>query len=273
MVNSRLRFARNIILVENNRFRTSQLTRSGGTLTATLNHRPTEYMKDQFNEIIKSKDLKDISIDLVEKVLDNEITNEALKEVPILKSIIAVRNIYNSYTDRIFIKKAMKVLLELGETSSEERIQLTAELDDENENGAEKILLAIDRFETFEKCKIYGRLCKLKANGKIVKYDFLRLTKLIQDAYLDDLILVTDFMKGERKEIHEGDYYPILSLGLIYQEPSEQLPIVKNHQYGEYDPEFTGGEIKFNYVLSDLGQTLLENYYDLFPEDKKVENK
>ncbi|EPE9898846.1 hypothetical protein ACSN7R_002423, partial [Flavobacterium psychrophilum] len=32
VVNSRLRFARNIILVENNRLRSSQLTRSGGTM-------------------------------------------------------------------------------------------------------------------------------------------------------------------------------------------------------------------------------------------------
>ena len=226
-------------------------------------------MKEQFNEIIKSKDLKDISIYLVEKVLDNEISNEVLKEIPILKSLIAARNIYTSYTDRIFLKKAMNVLLELGETNWVERIELTSELDDENGNGAEKILLAIDRLETFEKCKVYGRLCKLKANGKIFLKDFLRLTKLIQDAYLDDLILITDFKKGERKEIHEGDYYSVLSLGLIYQEPSEQMPIVKNHQYEEYDPEFTGGEIKFNYVLSELGETLLEHYYDLFPENKK----
>jgi hypothetical protein len=229
-------------------------------------------MKEQFNEIIKSKDLKDISIDLVEKVLDNEIGNDVLKEVPVLKSLIAARNIYNSYTDRIFLKKAMKVLLELGETNWKQRIELTSELDDENGNGAEKILLAIDRLETFEKCKVYGRLCKLKANGKIILEDFLRLTKLIQDAYLDDLILITYFKKSERKEIHEGDYYSVLSLGLIYQEPSEQMPIVKNHQYDEYDPEFSGGEIKFNYVLSDLGQTLLKHYFDLFPDDKKPVN-
>lgn len=226
-------------------------------------------MKEQFNEIIKSKDLKDISIELVEKVLDNQLTNEALKDVPILKVLIAARNIYTSYTDRIFLKKAMRVLLEISETTLEEREELTLELDDENGEGAEKILLAINQLENFEKCKVYGRLCKLKAKGKILLGDFLRLTKLIQNAYLDDLILVTDFMKGERKEVHEGDYYSILSLGLIYQEPSEQLPIVKNHQHDEFDPEFTGGDIKFNYVLSDFGQTLLDHYYDLFPENSK----
>lgn len=232
-------------------------------------------MKEQFNEIIRSKDLKDISIGLVEKVLDNEISNDVLKEVPILKSLVAVRKIYTSYIDRIFIKKAMSVLLEIGDINWKERTDLAADLDDDDESGAEKILMAIDRLETIRKCKIYGRLCRLKALGKI-KYseDFLRLTKLIQDAYLDDLILVVDFEKGDDEKIHEGDYYPIISLGLLYMEPSEQKPIERNYQYNQDDLEFKGGEIEFNYRLSHLGQTLLEHYYELFPEDKmkKVAN-
>lgn len=226
-------------------------------------------MKNEISEIIKSKDLQDISLDLVEKVLDNQITDEIVKEVPILKTLIAVKNIYNSYTDRIFIKKAMNVLLELGDLDLEQKEELINELDEEDESGIEKILLAIDRFETIKKCKVYGRLCKLKAKGEILVSDFLRLTKLIQDAYLDDLILVTYFKKGEKKEIWEGEYASIISLGLIFQEPSEQSPIEKNHQYDEYDPEFKGGEIKFYYLLSDVGESLLDNYYDLFPEDKR----
>jgi len=226
-------------------------------------------VKEQFNEIINSKDLKDISIDLVEKVLDNEITDKLLKEIPILKSLVAARNMYQSYTDRIFIKKAMYVLLELGETNLKERIELTKELDDIDESGAEKILMAIDRFETIKKSKVYGRLCRLKAIGKLkYKDDFLRLTKLIQDAYLDDLILVTSFSKGEKKEIHEGDYYPLINLGLIFQEPSEQKPIERIHHYNEYEPEFINSKIEFNYLLSDLGLLFLEHYYDLLPADK-----
>ena len=39
VVNSRLRFARNIILVENNQFRSSQLTPSGETLCDILENR------------------------------------------------------------------------------------------------------------------------------------------------------------------------------------------------------------------------------------------
>ena len=226
-------------------------------------------MKEEIKNIIKSKDLQEITTDLVEKVLDNEITNDVIKEIPILKSLIAVRNIYTSYTDRLFIKKTMNVLLELGEISPDERIELTSELDEEDESGIEKILMAIDKLESIKKSKIYGRLCKLKATAKISAWDFLRLTKLIQDCYLDDLILVTDFKPGENKEIYLVDYTSILSLGLIYQVVSEQTPIEKSEQYYEHDPEFKGGDIKFYYLLTDVGEALFKCYYDLFPEDKK----
>jgi hypothetical protein len=226
-------------------------------------------MKNEISEILQSKDLQDITIDLVEKVLDNEITNDILKEVPILKSLIAVKNVYTSYTDKLFIKKTMNVLLELGEINSEERYELTNELDDEDESGIEKILMAIDKLETIKKCKVFGRLCKLKATGEISVSNFLRLTKLIQDAYLDDLVLVTYFKLNEKKEIWEGEFFSLISLGLIFQEPSEQTPIERNNQYDQDDPEFKGGEIKFYYLLSDLGEILLRVYKDLLPKDKK----
>ena len=95
----------------------------------------------------------------------------------------------------------MNVLLELGEASLKERTRLTSDLEDDDESAAEKILMAIDRLETIRKCKVYGRLCRLKAKGLIDRDSFLRLTKLIQDAYLDDLILVTEFKNEERKVI------------------------------------------------------------------------
>ncbi len=51
-------------------------------------------MENNLKEIIRSKDLKEISIEIVEDILDNEITSVAIKEIPIVKSLIAVRNIF-----------------------------------------------------------------------------------------------------------------------------------------------------------------------------------
>ncbi len=225
-------------------------------------------MKDQFQEIIKSKDLKEISIELVEKILDNQITDEVIKEIPLLKTIVAVKNIYNSYSDKIFIKKAMNVLLELGELNDDEKNTLLDDLDSEDGTPIEKILMAVDKLETIKKCKVFGRLCKLKAQGEFYLEDFLRLTNLIQIAYVDDLVLINNFNPDEKKEIYEQEYYPLINLGLIYQERSEQKTIERNYQYEADDPEFKGGNIEFYYKLTDIGEKLHLYYDNLFPENE-----
>jgi hypothetical protein len=240
-------------------------------------------MKEQFNQIIKSEDLKEITIDLVEKILDNEIGNEIIKEIPILKYLIAAKSIYSSYTDRIFIKKAMNVLLELSDTNWKERIELTTDLDDKNGSGSEKILMAIDNLETIEKCKIFGRLCKLKALGKVDLFEFKRLTKLIQDAYIDDLELVPIFSNRlektkekknsviETNTIYMEEFYPLIGLGLIYQEQDEQTPIekVEPMSYKDPAPYYKGGEMETLFFLSDIGTLLLNFYNDLFPDERE----
>jgi hypothetical protein len=224
-------------------------------------------MKVEFNEIIKSNELKDISTDLVEKALDSTITEEAIKEIPILKSLIAVKNLYNSYTDKIFIKKTMKVLLELGDINWKDRVELTQSLDDEDGSGTEKILLAIDGLQTIKKCNIFGKLCRLKALKKITVEEFLRLTKLIQDSYLDDLHLIPYFIEKKKTYVYQEEFYSLISLGLIYQDQSEPSPIekVEAYEFGEVE-SYKGGEIEFTYSLSELGQIFHKCYNELFPK-------
>lgn len=85
-------------------------------------------MKEQIDIIINSKELKDITSDIVEKVLDNQISNDILQEVPIVKTLVGIKNLYTSYTDRIFIKKVMNVLLELGEIKLETKSRINARI-------------------------------------------------------------------------------------------------------------------------------------------------
>lgn len=163
------------------------------------------------------------------------------------------------------------MLLELGDVNWKQRVELLSELDDQNSSGTEKILLAINQLETIEKCKVFGKLCKLKALKKIDADDYLRLTKLIQDTYLKDLELVPHFLTQKEKKwkIYEEEFVPLISLGLIYQQPPEKKPIERITKIDEYSPEFKGGDIEFDYRLSTLGETLNKYYNDLFPEQKK----
>ena len=223
-------------------------------------------MREELTQIVKSKDLKDISIDVIENILDNEITNEALKEVPIVKSLIAARNIFSSISDRIFLKKALLVLLELKELSDDERQNFVDELGDKFSTGAEKILLAIEKLDSYEKCKVFGRLSFLRAQNLLDPENFRRLTKIIKDSYLPDLELILHLNEG-RNEITEEVYYPLVSLGLIFEERSEQTPIEKSEAAAyEGREEYVGGEIKFYYYLTFPGSALLTHYNFLFSD-------
>jgi hypothetical protein len=62
----------------------------------------------QFGATIKSKVFCDISNELVEKVLDNELFNEVIRQTRIRKHFVAVRNIYASYSERILLIKFRK---------------------------------------------------------------------------------------------------------------------------------------------------------------------
>lgn len=150
-----------------------------------------------------------------------------------------------------------------------QRVELTRELDDADSSGTEKILMAIDRLETIKKCKVFGRLCKLKALNKIDVDDFSRLTKLIQDAFLDDLELVLYFEKQEKEKVFTEEIYPLITLGLIYQDDPDSSPIEKvNATSIEERDYYKGGEFKLTYSLSSLGDLLLKHYEDLFLLEK-----
>ena len=226
-------------------------------------------MKKHINSIIESEDLKEISIDIVEKVIDNQLSDEVLKEIPIVKSLIAATKIYNSISDRIFIKKAMNVLLELKSVNWKNRIEFLEELKDDYSSGSEKLLLAIDKLDSIEKCVIFGRLCRLKALGSINVNQFLRLKIVIQQAFLSDLKLILRFDDDDKRyEIYEGDYYSIINLGLLHQEPPHHEDIQVYDATTDGRSKISGME--FYYCLTDIGKVLRDNYHFLFNNDTHI---
>lgn len=221
-------------------------------------------IKQIITEVIKSENLKDISTEMLESFLENSIANDLLQEIPIVKTLIAAKSIFTSISDRIFVKKAITVLIELKNISSKDRINFLNELDDDFSLGSERILLTIEKLDTYEKCQIFGRLAKLRAQNLINLSNFLRLTKTIQDSYLDELYMIKWLKKNDKNYITEEEYYPLISLGLIFQERSVQQEIRSNHQYSIDDPEFVGAEIEFYFRLTNLGKVLHEIYNDIF---------
>ena len=83
---------------------------------------------------------------------------------------------------------------------------------------------------------------------------------------MPDLDLILHLKEG-RNDITQEVYHPLATLGLIFQEYSDQTPTEKNES-AEYEgrEEYVGGEINFYYYLTFPGSALLKHYNFLFSD-------
>lgn len=223
-------------------------------------------MKNIIKALSNESELKDLSRDIIEVVVDEAFEEGIIKEIPIVKTIYSITRTYRSITDKIQLKKTLLVLLELKDLNVDEREEFLKELEDKYTSGSEKLMLAINHLQTYEKCVIFGKLSALRAKGKIDIDVYLRLTKVIQDAYLDDLKVVPylkqapTFLFINMKNVAVEEISPLVSLGLVFLLPSEPLKITKD----EYTNDYYGGGVKFEYYLSPECKILIRVYNQLF---------
>jgi hypothetical protein len=217
-----------------------------------------------FRELVTSPEIVALSTDTIQNVINEHTDIEVLREVPVIASLLGILNMYNSYVDRIFQEKAFTVLLELRETSDVQRQAFLKELQTRKSSGIESLLMSIERLENLEKAEVFGRLCMLRINRDIDIDEFKRLTKCLQDCFLDDLYLIEEFEKYDGQEIEESDWLPLLSLNLIQRSSLEQF------HYRDYGSERHEpmDEMRWRqrYFFTDIGGCLLNNFEKLLPK-------
>ncbi len=223
-------------------------------------------IKDNIKTVFESEGFEEIGGELLEAAIDSNVTDPVLQEIPVIKTLVAIAKVHNSISDNLFLRKASRVLLELKETSAEERQKFIEALDKRGNDGAELLMMLIDRLESPEKCEVFGRLCKLKAQERINASEFQILAKVIQDSSLGDLDLITSWLDHLKIPHDAGDIAPVIALGLVYLEPTERSPIVQHQDHRTGQETIEGGEITFNYRLTYKGQLLLDNFRYLFPK-------
>jgi len=220
-------------------------------------------MKNEITNLIKSKDLNELTIEMIESIIDNHTVDEMIKEVPIIKSIVVIKNLWTSFSDRIFIKKALRTLLELKDVNWKDRIDFITELKEKGVSGSEKLLMIIDKLDTIEKSEIFGKLCRLRALKKIKRFEFLTLSNLIQNAFLPYLRLHTyfyEYTSNDSITIKKIDPNPLLLMGIIEKKPYTHTELRDSK---ERDFEYRDEIIKYKYIYSRLGLLLAEHSHYL----------
>lgn len=181
--------------------------------------------------------------DYSEVGLDLFISDEILKELPIIKTLIAVPKIWQGISNYLLANKVLKFLFQLKDIPIEVREKFIKELEGEKKGKIiGQLMLILDKHDQYKKSKLQGKLFKALILNKIDDQEYFSLTyavSLMNIEHLDKLIAfyIT---------IPEGTS-PQMSTELLYNFGFLQLIKIDNSQIG-----LIGGGGP-NYKRCDLG--------------------
>lgn len=234
-----------------------------------MNKNKSESIESSFSKIVKDKDLPVVLQENGEFLIDSTINDGLLRDFPILSTVIGVIKFGKTVSDRIFIKKAFKVINEIGTVNWKERVEFIRELKTRHTDGSELILNMINNAEDNEKAVIIGRLAKLCASKKITPTEFKSMWRCLKNFDFNDLELLYHLNENENYLSGE-EYFSFLNNGILCVAcvTSPNISVERNHRYSEHDPEFKAvvDDPELYYVLTDSGKKIIEYKDEIFNE-------
>ncbi|WP_111672807.1 hypothetical protein [Algoriphagus litoralis] len=196
----------------------------------------------------------DILSNLGEITLELVTNNEAISQIPIIGTLRSLYKITNSISDRIFIQKILKFLRELHTLSFEEKEKMKRKIEkDKKNNIGENLLEIVNKIDNNNKFKIIGQIFRSYINEEIDFENLLRLSQIVNNSYLPDLMKLTFFARGQ--PISNPNSSALLSIGIL--KISEKKYIGENIFRSETELHF------FEYTLNEAGKKLL---YIIYPD-------
>lgn len=200
--------------------------------------------------VLIGDNFKEIIVEASEVTLDSFLSDGVLKEIPFLgvlyKSIKAAKGL----REAIFAKKVYKFLSELKSISQEQREEFIFKLEDNKEYKSkvgEKIIVLLEQLDDIDKSTIIGSLFKYTILKEITYDDFLRLSSIVQRAFLPDLNRL-NLAHNLSKETEEH----FVNLGIMTMKLEETT----------YSSDFSSNQIRrepimsLRYELNSLGRKL-----------------
>lgn len=168
------------------------------------------------NEIIS------ISKDLGELGLDTLLEDGLFKDIPFIGAGISVVNLFRSASDRILLTKIIHFINELDLKSQIEVNEFKDKYlkDKDYSKIGSKILLVLERADSLTKIKWLAKCLRIFVDREISKEEFLRVSSIINNAYVEDVSQIKVFNRREEITSHNDliDTYildHLFSVGLL----------------------------------------------------------
>ena len=157
-----------------------------------------------FIDSITAENLTSLGIDGAEIILDSVLETGILKDIPIFgiiyKSAKTLKNIENIF----FMKKIYNFLFEIKSISTEKRKEFILELEESigyNQKAGETLITLLARLDHVSKPSILGKLMKAKMEENISIEIFLRLSYIIEKAFIYDLNNINRIIQNNNRNV------------------------------------------------------------------------
>jgi hypothetical protein len=133
---------------------------------------------------------KDVAIDLSQFGLVELLGETALKEIPVIKGVVACFKVPLAIRDQLFLRKVARFLAAVPDFTATEREDFIAGHLADGEKAAklgETLVLVLDRLDDMEKPHMVAHVFAAFVRGKITFDVFRRLATAIDLGALDDL--------------------------------------------------------------------------------------
>ena len=202
--------------------------------------------------VAKDQDIQDVASDLSEVFIDLVTTDELVKAIPVIGTLVHLARAKQSITDKLFARKVRSMILGAGPADAK-RLAFFQSLDADHEvqqRVGQVIVMALDRADDFKKAAIIGRLTSLYAAAEFTFDEFRRLLCAIDRAFIDDLLAFPGWaLQGE----HPPNFDPssLVNSGLV--SPSYQFRAGGNDNQPNVQPLYGRSRLGVTYCKHLLG--------------------
>ncbi len=193
--------------------------------------------------ILQNEDLQDLTTDFLEEQLDALLVDGVFKELPVIKSLIAVGKIGITYSNYLFLKKLLRFLKGASKVSKGERQHFLETLGDKKTRlkTGENLLLILDKLDNGDKPEMIANVFVAYVRGELSGYWFYKLSKIVDQVNLKDIPALQNFYgKKEVEPDPDSSIEDLEKLGLVsLKYPDElvfgsQQPSIMKNTTGEY---------------------------------------
>jgi hypothetical protein len=195
---------------------------------------------------LSDSDLPSVIGEATEVIVDSLLEEGALRDLPVISSLIGVAKTWGTVKDHIFAKKLLAFLKQVATFENGEAIAAVRKWEHEhgfNEDVGETLVELLDRVDGNIKPRWIAIALKHYAEGSVTWEDLLRINNAIVRVLTCDLPILDSLSKGDFG-MESADHPAVLNLvsaGLCNL----------GHGYGGPIPEVTDLGLKFRLIVGE----------------------